>query len=193
MPQAVSQRMVAYGRTVIYYELERKRVKNLNLRIRRDGSVYVSAHPRLALKTIDAFVSRRGEFILSAQERFRREAGQNAALPAVPRPDCLARFTQVTAALLPRLAAYRVPMPQVRLREMKSRWGSCAYKRGVITLNTRLYHAPGECLEYVVLHELCHFVHPDHSPAFHALLGSLMPDYRARKAALEQWSGGWAQ
>ncbi|MCM1297446.1 MAG: DUF45 domain-containing protein, partial [Muribaculaceae bacterium] len=74
------------------------------------------------------------------------------------------------------------------LRAMKSRWGSCAYKKGLIPLNPRLYHAPRECLEYVALHELCHFVHPDHSPAFHSLMAVLMPDYKARKRALEAWS-----
>ncbi len=190
MVQAVSQRMVPYGQAVIQYELERKRVKNLNLRIRRDGSVYVSAHPRVPLKAIDAFVSQRGDFILSAQERFRREGERSSQRPSVPRDQCLALFTQVTADLLPRLAPYKAAMPQVKLREMTSRWGSCAYKKGQITLNTRLYHAPRECLEYVALHELCHFVHPDHSPAFHALMASLMPDYKSRKAELERWSGG---
>lgn len=190
MAAPITQRMTSFGGQVIVYELERKRVKNLNLRIRPDGSVYVSANSRVSLASIDAFVAQKGDFILAAQERFRRETERSSERPAVPREQCLALFTQVTADLLPRLAPYKVPMPQIKLREMKSRWGSCAYKKGQITLNTRLYHAPRECLEYVALHELCHFVHPNHSPAFHALMASLMPDYKARKAALERWNGG---
>lgn len=187
MPDPIQRLVPAPGGDVAYL-LERKRVKNMNLRVRRDGQVYVSAHPRVALKTVDAFVSGRAAFIRAAQEQLRREAVHAASLPPVPRAECLERFTAVTARLLPLLAPYGVQMPQLKLRDMKSRWGTCAYQKGTVTLNTRLWHAPLPCLEYVVLHELCHFVHPDHSPAFHRLLAALMPDYRARKAALEQWN-----
>lgn len=185
---SVTQRTVPGGGAPITYLLERKAVKNMNLRIRRDGTVCVSAHPRVALKAIDAFVSQKASFIRQAQDRYLRESAQAALQPGVPREACLARFTAVTAQLLPLLAPWGVRMPQVKLRDMKSRWGSCAYQKGVITLNQRLWNAPHPCLEYVALHELCHFVHPNHSPAFRRLLTDLMPDWKARKAALEQWN-----
>lgn len=183
------QRMVPYGGGIITYELERKRVKNLNLRIRQDGSVYVSASPRVALGAIDGFVMEKGAFIRRAQAQYAQQAQRSAALPPVPREACRALFTQAVAELLPLLGPYGVKMPLVKLRDMKSRWGSCAWQKGQITLNTRLYYAPRECLDYVALHELCHFVRHDHSPAFHALLTALMPDWRARKRRLEGWGG----
>ena len=63
-------------------------------------------------------------------------------------------------------------------------WGSCTLK-GVITLNWHLIAAPRAVLEYVVLHELCHVQHRNHSKEFWALLASHMPDYAIRKRWLE--------
>lgn len=188
--EAITRRSVPFDGGEIVYTLERKRVKNLNLRIRRDGSVYLSAHPRVSLRSIDSFVASKGAFIRAAQDRFARQSLQNQAQAPAPRAQCLALFTQSLSAQLPLLAPYGVKTPQLRLRDMKSRWGSCAWKKGSITLNTRLFYAPRPCLDYVVLHELCHFVHPDHGPGFQALMAALMPDYKQRKRRLEAWSGG---
>lgn len=188
--EPITQRAVTLdGGGQLSYTLERKRVKNLNLRIRRDGSVYVSASPRVSLRAIDGFVAAKGAFIRAAQERLERQQSRTQTLPAVPRDQCRVLFTRALEAQFPLVAPYGVSMPQLKLREMKSRWGSCAWQKGHITLNTRLFYAPRECLDYVVLHELCHFVHPDHGPGFHALMAALMPDYKARKRRLEAWSG----
>lgn len=187
MPTPIQRTVSAPGGCVSYL-LERKAVKNMNLRVRRDGQIRVSAHPRVPLRTVDDFVAQKAPFLRAAQEQFRREAAHTAALAPVPRDLCLEHFTAVTARLLPLLAPYGVQMPTVKVREMKSRWGSCAWQKGTVTLNLRLWHAPLPCLEYVALHELCHFVHPDHSPAFRRLLTALMPDWQTRKAALERWN-----
>ncbi len=189
MAAGPAQRAARWEGGEIAYELERKRVKNLNLRVRRDGSVYVSANPRVSLGAIDAFVAGNGALIRRAQERFARQEARAQALEPVPREACLPLFTQAVERQLPLVAPYGVTMPQVKVREMKSRWGSCAWKKGAITLNARLYHAPRECLDYVVLHELCHFIYPNHGPAFHALMARIMPDYKARKRTLEAQCG----
>ena len=69
---------------------------------------------------------------------------------------------------------------------MKSRWGSCNPGKRVITLNKRLLSYPPEALEYVVLHEYVHFLHPNHQKGFYELLGRLMPDYAQRRALLKE-------
>jgi hypothetical protein len=69
-------------------------------------------------------------------------------------------------------------------RNMKSRWGSCQPATGRICINTRLALYPPECLEYVVVHELCHLLVSGHGPEFHALMTSVMPDWKARRARL---------
>lgn len=74
----------------------------------------------------------------------------------------------------------------IAYRNMKSRWGSCQPETGRICFNIRLALYPPECLEYVVVHELCHFLEPNHGPGFHALMDRVMPDWpRARRSSNE--------
>lgn len=74
--------------------------------------------------------------------------------------------------------------PEVRIRRMWRQWGSCS-PRGTITLNMALVRAPRECIDYVVLHELCHLRSHNHGPNFYRLLSRHMPDWRATKQGLD--------
>lgn len=74
--------------------------------------------------------------------------------------------------------------PPLLVRRLQARWGSCS-KAGRILLNTDLVQAPIECIDYVIIHELCHLKVPDHSPAFFRLLTNCLPDWQRRKAKLE--------
>jgi predicted metal-dependent hydrolase len=74
--------------------------------------------------------------------------------------------------------------PEVRFRRMEKRWGSCS-PTGVIMLNTQLAKAPIHCIDYVVIHELCHLVHPHHDRNFYRLLRRVLPDWEKRKKRLE--------
>ena len=76
-----------------------------------------------------------------------------------------------------------VPPAAVRIRRMASRWGSCT-SRGAITLNLRLIQADRALIEYVLVHELCHLLQHNHSPAYYKLLDRALPDWRARKKRL---------
>ncbi len=82
------------------------------------------------------------------------------------------------------LAQFDLTEPSLRLRWMKSRWGSCSTK-AVITLNLELIKYPEDCLDYVVMHELCHLREFNHSPKFYTMMDQAMPDWRSKKAALE--------
>lgn len=75
---------------------------------------------------------------------------------------------------------------RIRVREMKTRWGSCNPSKGYINLNLKLIEKPTECIEYVVFHELTHLVHANHSRHFYRYLDLHMPDWRRRKKRLEK-------
>ena len=72
------------------------------------------------------------------------------------------------------------------IRAQRTRWGSCS-ARGTISLNWRLMQAPPEILDYVVVHELCHLLVPNHSPRFWAEVARVLPDWRRQRARLRQF------
>ena len=79
-----------------------------------------------------------------------------------------------------------VKVGKLAYRNMKSRWGSCQPTTGRICINTRLAAYPPECLEYVVVHELCHLREGGHNKRFWALVEYCLPNYKQTKKLLRQ-------
>lgn len=88
--------------------------------------------------------------------------------------------------LYPIIAKYQVEKPVIKLRKMKTLWGSCSPHRGIITFNQYLTKASPAGIEYVVLHELVHFLYQNHSKQFYNFLSIHMPDWKERKKVLDQ-------
>ncbi|HWB12781.1 MAG TPA: SprT family zinc-dependent metalloprotease [Gemmataceae bacterium] len=83
----------------------------------------------------------------------------------------------------------RLPqLPKVTVRKMQKRWGSCT-KAGNIVLNPELVKTPIHCIDYVIVHELCHRLIHNHGPAYYRLLARCLPDWEVRKARLEACCG----
>lgn len=82
-------------------------------------------------------------------------------------------------------AALGVRASAFKARRMKTKWGSCAVRAKSILLNSELAKKPPECLEGVLVHELCHLIASDHGPRFRALMDQQLPDWRARKKLLD--------
>ena len=229
--------VVVNGRNIVFH-LERKPVKNLNLRIRRDGSVFVSASQTVPCAEIDRFVRSKSKYVLAAIQKFedairfnpqpkkfvsgetfyilgrslrlKVSCAENDSIVSdeayiylsVRTPSdygaksriikrfmdqrCEAVFAGVMDELYPLVGKYGAKRPVLKIRTLESRWGSCLVQKGVVTLNRRLLAAPRCCIEYVILHELCHFIHPNHSGKFYALLSALMPDWKDRKKLLNR-------
>ena len=192
------------------YQLIRSARRTLAIHIRQDGLVLVRAPLRMPTTVIDEFVQSRRDWIAKhladIAERKRQlahaiETGVEAdavwwhlgeALPRGERSDAqwLAWQRAEAAAYLPaRLLTLAAALGsawqprQIRLRRMRSRWGSCSHQRD-ITLNTVLMHMPPACIDYVLYHELCHLHEFNHSPAFYALQGRVCPDWAQQKKAL---------
>ena len=80
---------------------------------------------------------------------------------------------------------YEVKKPILVVKKMKTLWGSCSPLKGRITLNEYLLKADLRCIQYVVLHELTHFIYPNHSQKFYDFLTIQMPDWKERKERLD--------
>lgn len=239
---SISRKIMSDGKEIVYH-LEQKPVKNLNLRIRKDGSVYVSANDLVPVSKVDEFVVSKGAYILSALQRFKELAqyrpqpkqyisgetfyilGRGLRLKVLKstkdeiymdgvyillqvknttdmnrkerivakflNQQCKDQFGKIMAETYPLFQKYGITQPTLRIRDMDTRWGSCLSKKGIITLNKRLLEAPRNCIEYVVVHEFCHFIHPNHSKQFYGFLTMLMPDWKQRKAALDKCAEFW--
>ncbi len=94
-------------------------------------------------------------------------------------------FNQMIDRHFPFFALRGHRRPQLRVRIMKSRWGSLS-SQGYINLNLELIKTPLHSIEYVVIHELCHLEHMNHGAGFHALLSQCLPDWQARKRDLNR-------
>ena len=86
----------------------------------------------------------------------------------------------------PIIKKYNKELPKIQIRKMKTLWGSCSVNREVITFNLYLTKAKPACIDYVVLHELIHFIYPNHSKQFYDFLSIYMPDWKERKILLDQ-------
>ena len=80
---------------------------------------------------------------------------------------------------------HKITEPEIVFRTMRKRWGSCT-RDGKLILNPELIKAPKRCIEYVIIHELCHLIHPNHSKKFIELKTQIMPDWEKWKDRLER-------
>lgn len=95
------------------------------------------------------------------------------------------KFNEYAGPLVARFSRHQVKPSAIKLKEMETRWGSCTAS-GQILLNPRLIAAPRICIEYVIMHELCHLVYRNHTKAFYELLSQEMPDWKKWKMKLER-------
>lgn len=94
-------------------------------------------------------------------------------------------FAERLEACYPKIQPYDVPYPEIKIRLMRKRWGSCT-AAGRINLNLRLIQAPIPYIDYVIIHELCHLKEHNHSRAYYTLLDHLLPDWRELREGLNQ-------
>jgi len=94
------------------------------------------------------------------------------------------KFNEIAQPLIAKFKRHKVEPDSIVFREMPTRWGSCTPK-GKIILNPELIKAPKGCIEYVIIHELCHLIHHDHTQKFIDLQTKEMPDWERWKLKLE--------
>jgi len=163
----------------IEYTLLRSARRTLGVEVSPEGEVIVRA-PRLFPKyRIKAFLREKAAWIARAQARARSRI-QAAATQPLTAAELAALRAQAKAYLPGRAAYYAeklgVDYGRITIRAQKTRWGSCS-AQGNLSFNCLLMLAPPEAIDSVVVHELCHRRHMDHSPAFYAEVLRVFPDY----------------
>lgn len=160
----------------------RKSMKSIRLKVTPLGEVRVSAPYNVSDDEIRHMVESRLEWIYSQQQAFANSPQSEAERATKEEQEA---WRAVVKACVPSLVEAWEPILGVQVKEltyrnMKSRWGSCQPSTGKICINTRLALYPPECLEYVVVHEMCHLLVANHGPGFKTLLTKVMPDWKRR-------------
>ena len=230
---------INYGDRKIEFTILRKKVKNLNLNIRPDMTISVSACEEVPIDTIKRFVKNKAPWILKNLNYFRdvqpesiskknyisgetfKYLGKQYRLKVEEsvekesvtyyqgficltirdksnvkrkeklinewyREKAIKNFEDSLKRIYPLVEKYVSSKPEIQIREMKSRWGSCIIEKNKILLNLELIKAPKFCIDYVVLHELIHFRFNKHNTEFYDFMTVLMPDWKQRKAILDE-------
>jgi len=178
------KRTVETANGKIEYFLTYKNVKNINLRIKPDGTVNVSAYKNVPISAIEEFLNDKKDFIFNALLKYKTE--EITQQTEYFKEDELKRIiVEFSNKVYPYFKNKGVEYPKIKFRKMVSRWGSCHTQKKILTFNLNLKFAPRECVEYVILHEFTHFLVPNHSKKFYDELKKTCPDWKEARNKLK--------
>ena len=168
----------------IEYDLIIKKVKNINLRVKNDKSVVVSANRYVDKAFIDQFVLSHLNWIERAQSR--ADTVKNNSFTDFDYDAVYADLMPFCEMAYEKYKNYLTKMPEIKIKSLKSAWGICHFKKGYISLNANLYNKPDRAKRYVVFHEFNHFLVHDHSQKFYDKLYEFLPTWKEDKKSLIQ-------
>lgn len=167
----------------IAYRLVRSSRKTIAIQINPDGEVVVRAPRRMSAAGIEQFVERKRGWIE------KHLAKRTAELPKFTDAQIHA-LAQQALEVIPERVSYYAPLVGVTyggitIRNQRTRWGSCSSK-GNLNFNCLLMLTPGDVIDYVVVHELCHRREMNHSPRFWAEVERILPNYKESRRWLKE-------
>ena len=165
------------------YELRRSKRRTLSIEINREAKLIVHAPLLMPLSQIESFVYSHIRWIEEKQ------AKAKAKISPEPTDEEIATLKAKAGEILTAKTEYYaslmgVTYTRVGITSAKSRFGSCS-KKGSINYSWRLMLYPEDAWDYVVVHELCHIAHFDHSKAFWQKVAEYLPDYKERQKLLK--------
>jgi len=169
----------------VHVEVVRKGIRRINIRVMPDGCVIVSVPCRWAtLHEAEAFLREKWGWVVKTRTE---TMSRPSSTPMPPSANELGQL-QTTLGELNAQWTARLGENDVkwRLRQMKTLWGSCHWRRRVVTYNSDLAKVPRELVEYVVVHELTHLRVHDHGPKFQKLMTERLPNWRALRRRLNK-------
>jgi len=157
----------------------RKPIKNMYLRVTA-GGMTVTCPLQLADSRVIAFIN-------GQQHQIAEKQAQLKAAATAPVLHSPAELEALIHAFIHRWLGVIAPGRQVtvKIKEYTSKWGSCRRDTGALAFNSRLCRHDEAVIEYVVIHELCHLIHGDHSPAFWAAVSQYCPEYKQLRKKLQ--------
>lgn len=174
---------------IIYRDLElnfaRNYCRTLHITIKQDGSIYYVVPYGTDEININNFIDEKYDWIKKSIEKFRirninktTDISEDRALTKYEKKELEYKIYNYIKRYEELLC---VRVEKFSLRKMKTLWGSCSYHKRTIRFNTKLYFKSDEFIEYIVLHEMCHILIPNHSKKFYNLITTYMPNYKIIK------------
>lgn len=167
------------------YTVTRSSRKTISIQVTPEGTVIVRCPRRMRQADIQRFLSEKSGWI----EKHLRAVEARPQMPKFTPEELRSLALQAKEALPPRTAFFAermgVTYGRITIRSQHTRWGSCS-ARGNLNFNCLLMLAPPEVRDYIIVHELCHRRHMDHSAAFWAEVEAVLPHYREPKKWLKE-------
>ncbi|MCI9255070.1 MAG: M48 family metallopeptidase [Lachnospiraceae bacterium] len=174
------------------YTLIRSNRKSCSISITPNGRITVRVPLRISDREIHHLLTDRQNWIIT---KYLEQQQKQARMPVsdltdTQRAALTQRYIAAAREYFPKRAAHFQQFTggtysRITIRDQKTRWGSCS-ARGTLSFNWRLMLAPPAILDYVVVHELCHLTHMNHSPAFWQAVEAVCPDYRDSRRWLKE-------
>ena len=225
-------REVQVGENTIKYNLIRKNVKRINLRVKLDGTVYISANDSEPLARIEAFIIKNADEILKFIEDLKKVKEITDSIyilgekvPVIIKivepskagmlytgKEVIIRITSweerkiidnYIKKLIDRLSEdilrkyydewfekckkIVIEKPLLTIKPLKNSFGECFSLSNEVNLEKLLVMMPKECIEYVIVHEFCHFAVGDHNEKFYTTVAMFLPDWKERSDLLEEY------
>ena len=183
-------KMEVQGR-IIPIQVIRSDRKSIGLEIRQDTSVIARVPYRLSDKGLETFLEKHTEWILCKRKLAGKRQDYRRFTNAPPFSQLTAKEReQIKEKIAARVKYYcevmGVTVGRITIRNQKTRWGSCSSK-GNVNFNYQLYYLPEKLLDYVVVHELAHLRHMNHSSLFWTEVGRYFPDFQECRKQLGEY------
>ncbi|MBP6884352.1 MAG: M48 family metallopeptidase [Candidatus Pacebacteria bacterium] len=167
---------------------ETKRGRKIRLIIKHTGEIIVTKPYLTPNALVVRFIDQHKEWIDKNLKRFKKRP--IPLLSGKSKKDYIENKERSRALVHDRINYWnkdnRYSIGTIRIGNQKSRWGSCS-KKGNLNFNYKVIYLPKEVLDYVIVHELCHLVHLNHSRAFWSLVESQIPNWSALRKELKKY------
>ena len=166
----------------------RSRRKTIALEVKNNGSIILRAPWYASRWDIERFAASKEEWLNQAILRINRAKQEKPEVVPAGSDEIAELAKKARKVIPPRVEYYAdkigVEYGRIAIRSQKTRWGSCSSK-GNLNFNCLLMLVPEDVMDYVIVHELCHLIELNHSPAFWAEVGKIIPDYKQKRKWLK--------